>query len=95
MRELLGADFPQSEIDAILMETSKRGDGKVTYSDFLSLWAEQNEHNRSQYMRELRDMHSLSSNSIGQLEVEDEVLSRETFIEAKQASGSKVKYIDV
>lgn len=93
MRELLGVDFPQSEIDAILMEASKRGDGKVTYSDFLSLWAEQNEHNRSQYMRELRDLHSLSSNSLVQLEVEDEVLlSREaSFIEAKQASGSKVK----
>jgi calcium-dependent protein kinase len=56
LRELLGANFPQSEIDSILMEASKRKDRKVTYADFLALWEEKNEQNRSEILTEIRDL---------------------------------------
>ena len=51
LREILGNDFPEEEIDAIIKEASKHG--SISYSEFLALWEEQAEKKREEIVQEI------------------------------------------
>jgi EF-hand domain pair len=45
--EMLGPDFPRHEIDQILEEVSMTKDNRVSYAEFLQLWEEKHDQERS------------------------------------------------
>jgi hypothetical protein len=45
--EMLGPDFPRHEIDEILQEATLNNRNQVSYSEFLQLWEEKHEQERS------------------------------------------------
>lgn len=61
LRELLGSDLPESEIDDILCECASSQDGRVSYHEFLSLWEVQTEDKRDQMLTDLVDIKSCES----------------------------------
>lgn len=85
---MLGASCPQTEIDDILREASKRGDEKVTYSDFLAMWGDRNEKNHSQFTREPQ-YSSSSVNETDDSSSDDFIVSRSNFISAKLISENQ------
>lgn len=103
LKVLLGDDFPQSEIDAIIDEADLTRDGKISYSEFLALWEHQNEGNRQTALNEVKAMtlnfvpsdRSLSTeNSYEESDLEAdsfEPVSRANFIEGKKSSERKVE----
>lgn len=99
LAEMLGAEFPKSEIESILKEASR--DGKVTYSDFLALWETRKEKEREEVMNEIAvelapamsgDISVLSdeSDSLTHGDDKDSVLARASFIDGKRLSERKV-----
>jgi EF-hand domain pair len=64
LAELLGEDFPKEEIQEIIREADIDGNGKVTYSDFLSLWEQKHEVERANALQMLGDPLHPSSLSI-------------------------------
>ena len=64
LREFLGDDLPQDEIDEIIKEADITKDNKISYSEFLALWEDKNEEKRDDMVADLRAHHaSLSSSS--------------------------------
>ena len=55
LSEMLGKDFPQDEIDAIIQEADLTKDNRISYSEFLALWEDKNEAAREDALRELGD----------------------------------------
>ena len=56
LRELLGADFPKEEIDAIIKEADQTMDGKISYSEFLALWEDKNETRHQKHIDDIREL---------------------------------------
>jgi len=104
LKEILGADFPEEEIDAIIKEASKNG--QISYSEFLALWEEQEEKKREEIVQEITVLHEnrlraeasdisvLSGISSDASEGDNtgvaDFLARSTFIEGKALSERKV-----
>ena len=66
LREFLGDDLPQEEIDEIIREADITKDGKISYAEFLALWEDKHEEKRDEMMRDLRAHRAtLSSSSYG------------------------------
>eukprot|EP00977_Amphora_coffeiformis_P018872 scaffold6764_cov169-Amphora_coffeaeformis.AAC.10 len=96
LKELLGNEFPQSEIDAIIKESDITKDGKISYSEFLALWEDKHEMQFAsdiQHIRQLRDTHESERSSVfsdlgsdGDL---SEMASRAEFLEGKRLSERK------
>ena len=47
---MLGVDFPRHEIDQILKEASMTKDNRVSYAEFLQLWEEKHDQERSEQL---------------------------------------------
>jgi len=102
LKEILGDDFPEEEIDAIIKEASKNG--KISYSEFLALWEEQKEKEYEEIVQEITVLNdnrlnsdvSVVSNlsSEAELDAGDELgsdfLARSNFIEKKNLSERKI-----
>lgn len=99
LAEMLGEDFPKSEIESILKEASR--DGKVTYSEFLALWETRKEKEREEVMNEIAvevapsmsgDISVLSdeTDSLTLGDDKDSLLARASFIDGKKLSERKV-----
>lgn len=66
LREFLGDDLPQAEIDEIMVEADSNNDNKISYPEFLALWEDKNEEKRDIAMQKLREHRAtLSSSSYG------------------------------
>jgi len=92
---MLGDEFPEQEIDAIIKEADLTKDGKISYTEFLALWEDQHETMRETAYREISMLpgahgsdHSGSSSSLGGTEDEpaapETIISRANFIEKKK-----------
>jgi hypothetical protein len=55
LAELLGSDFPRDEIDEILRESNLSRSNQVSYTEFLALWEQKHEEDRSEALRMLGD----------------------------------------
>lgn len=87
LREILGPEFPEDEIDAIIAEANSV-DGKISYSDFLALWEEKNENERGKVIQDLMDVEN-DTCSVGSEENFEESVARIGFLEKKMVSNSK------
>lgn len=96
LRDMLGSDFPEEEINAIIGEASSE-EGKISYSDFLRLWEDQHEHIRKEAMAEIKSLikeESVSSASAHSLDCDDstidsednDVVARANFLSEKKNS---------
>jgi hypothetical protein len=66
LREFLGDDLSQAEIDEIMAEADSNNDDKISYPEFLALWEDKNEEKRDIAMQKLREHRAtLSSSSYG------------------------------
>ena len=54
LREILGSDFPTTDIDAIIDEVDITRSGKVSYNEFLCLFDEHQEERRAEALRFVR-----------------------------------------
>lgn len=102
LKELLGEDFSEGDIDAIIKEVDFEKDGKISYTEFLALWENQNESRREEVMNEISNVNgSLSSNystSSSFSSGSEGIVSRANFIERKRtsvrrSSGSGQKHV--
>ena len=48
LRELLGEEFPQEELENIIREADLTRDNKISYAEFLALWEHQQESHREE-----------------------------------------------
>ena len=91
LKEILGDDFPEAEIDAMIAEATGGKHDKVSYTEFLRLWEEKNEHDRDQRIKELTDMDD-ETKSISSLDSSDAVHaeeSRAAFLGNKISSSAR------
>ena len=103
LKEMLGQDFPEEEIDSIIKEASKNG--MISYSEFLALWEEKEEKKREEIVQEitvlnenrnqmasdvsvLSNISSDAGSDVGDLG--SDFLARSNFIEGKNLSERKV-----
>lgn len=105
LREILGDDFPKSEVEEILKECAK--DGNVSYMDFLGQWQTQKETKRQDHMAGISNLRFKDGHFIPQDPSSDEtdspdvnannVVSRLSFIRNKyqEPSSSKNNVSDV
>jgi hypothetical protein len=102
LRELLGSEVPEEEINAIIKEADLTNDNRISYSEFLALWENKNESKRDIMVNDLR-RHSASLSSVSDdwnsshlQELNDysasetHTLSRANYIEGKQLSERKM-----
>lgn len=96
LKELLGADFPKEEIDAIIKEADITKDGKISYTEFLALWEDKNEEKHQKDIRQieaiLESVDSERSSVISDSPGEDDgldIVSRANFLEEKLSSERK------
>ena len=96
LKELLGDEFPQSEIDDIIKEADITMDGKISYSEFLALWEDKNETKYASdihEIRKLRDAYETDGSSILSENTSEEdvaeVASRALFLDGKRTSERK------
>jgi Ca2+-binding EF-hand superfamily protein len=81
LKAILGDDYPDEQIDAIIKEADLSLDGKISYSEFLALW----EHNEALQDKALEGNASQDSGSdVTPLTVD--FVSRANFIEGKQSA---------
>lgn len=88
---MLGEDFPQSEIEAIIKEADLTKDGKISYAEFLALWEESHENLRESVIDEIQLLKATSSLSDPEDPMQinadaDEIVARANFIERKQVA---------
>lgn len=68
LRDFLGDDLPQEEIDEIMKEADTNDANKISYPEFLALWEDKNEERRDILIQDLREHRAaLSSSSYGSL----------------------------
>lgn len=66
LRQFLGDDMPQDEIDEIIREVDENNDNQISFPEFLALWEDKNEEKRANMMDDLRAHRAtLSSSSYG------------------------------
>jgi calcium-dependent protein kinase len=80
LRQILGEDFPEEEIEAIIREADLSKDGQISYSEFLALWEDKNE-----TLQELTESGSRDSGSNATGATAD-IVARANFIESKQTA---------
>lgn len=91
LKELLGNEFSDLDIDEIIQEVDFEKDGKVSYNEFLALWENQSEAKRDEVMKDIEFIESPfesdhSADSTKSDLSSDEIVSRATFIERKRTS---------
>ena len=103
LREILGDEFPPTEIDAIMDESDLTQDGRISYFEFLAQWEDHIEAKQSQALHSLNFQPSfalitppvspLSTSERDFAQDDDQqldVVGRATFLENKQLSERKV-----
>lgn len=102
LRELLGSDIPQEEINAIINEADLTHDNRIRYAEFLALWEDKHEEKREIMIEDLHEHRaSLTSSSEGfkssyrgdltdDSNSENHTLARANYIEGRQLSERKV-----
>jgi predicted HTH domain antitoxin len=65
LRELLGNNIPQEEINAIIKEADLNNDNRISYAEFLALWEDKNEEKREIMIEDLHK-HKASLTSISE-----------------------------
>jgi hypothetical protein len=76
LKGILGDDFPDSEIEAILKECAK--DGNVSYMDFLAQWSTQKETKRQDFLADISNLTYDSGHPLPQTLLTDEATRAET-----------------
>lgn len=61
LKEILGQDFPQHEIDEIILEADLEKDGRISYGEFLALWEDKHENMRHEMLEEIAIIQSTRS----------------------------------
>ena len=56
LREMLGDDFPEAEIDEIIKESDITKDGKISYVEFLAQWQDHKEAQRQDMVLDISSM---------------------------------------
>lgn len=92
LREILGDEITDEQIDAIIKEADLTKDGKISYTEFLALWEDQHENFRESVFQDLAVIDaatdvSASFDSVDPTEIKadtDEIVSRANFIEQKK-----------
>lgn len=100
LRELLGDEIPESEIDAIIDEADLTQDGRISYSEFLALWGVKQEDERLRSLDVVKQMWVESGRSSDSEDSRSKAVeksggpeymaSRMNFVEGKRSSERKV-----
>jgi EF-hand domain pair len=102
LRELLGNEVPEEEINAIIQEADITHDNQISYSEFLALWENKNEKKRESLVEEWRRHRaSISDESddwtssrrqelIDDSSSENHTLARANYIQGKQLSERRM-----
>jgi hypothetical protein len=99
LRELLGSDIPQDEINAIIEEADLSNDNLISYAEFLALWEDKNEEKRVILIEDLSASlacisEDWNTSHRGDLrddsDSENHTLARANYIEGKMLSERKV-----
>lgn len=92
LREMLGNEIAQEEIDAIMSESDITRDGKISYAEFLAQWEDQHEQLREEMMGEVEQLRasvrSVTSDLSGSVEDMD-IVSRANFIDQKLSADRR------
>jgi hypothetical protein len=94
LKEMLGAEFPENEIDAIIKEVDLTRDGKISYSEFLAMWEISHEEKRSEEIMAIRNLlHQTDSDRSGASAAssDEDVISRANFLDAKFHADAKTE----
>jgi hypothetical protein len=91
LKEMLGDDFPEDEIEAIIKEVDLTKNGKISYSEFLAMWEIQNEEKRGQEIKGIRDLLHNADSDRSSSDASEEVVSRANFIDAKLHADRKTE----
>ena len=98
LRDMLGDEFPESEIDAIIKESDLTQDGKVSYMEFLAQWQDHKETRRQEMVLDISNLrmrdssHHVDTDSLttdGSDHGEDSVLASISFTKSKTNSERK------
>lgn len=102
LSEMLGKDFPQVEIEAIIKEAATDSNGKISYSEFLALWVDRKEEKRDEVLKEITVLNermdtgsersltvSVISGDESDFDLKSEHLSRANFLNGKKLSERK------
>jgi calcium-dependent protein kinase len=81
LRQILGEDFPEEEIEAIIVEADLSHDGQISYSEFLALWEDKNDS-----LQDLAENGSRDSGSTSATGTTADIVARANFIESKQTA---------
>ncbi len=99
LRELLGNDYPQEKINAIIKQADLTDDNRISYPEFLALWEDGSGSTGSGTISPSGSQHSFSSqpetvekkNLRADSEAESTTLARSNFVEGKKLSERKAK----
>lgn len=92
LKEMLGDEFPEDEIDAIIKEVDITKNGKISYSEFLAMWEIQHEEQRNEEIMMIRNLlHYADSDRSGAsgASSDEDVISRANFLDAKLHADAK------
>jgi hypothetical protein len=94
LKEMLGDEVPEDEIDAIIKEVDLTKNGKISYSEFLAMWEIQHEEKRSKEIMVIQNLlHQTDSDRSGASEAssDEDVISRANFLDAKLHADAKTE----
>jgi hypothetical protein len=94
LKEMLGDEFPEDEIDAIIKEVDLTKNGKISYSEFLAMWEIQHEEQRSKEIMVIRNLlHQTDSDRSGAsgASSDEDVISRANFLDGKLHADAKTE----
>lgn len=92
LKQILGQDFPEEEIDAIIREADLTRDGVISYAEFLALWEDQTEAKKEEVIHDIeirastRSVDTTVSDMSSDNLSDDGVFSRAEFIASKKSN---------
>jgi hypothetical protein len=96
LSEMLGADFPKAEIEAIISEATGGKRDQVSYAEFLRLWGEKQESERDKMIQELTELdeENKSVSSLDYMSDVDCAEARASFLGKKISSSARSALIE-
>lgn len=77
LREFLGDEFPQDEIEAIIKEADLTHDNQISYAEFLALWDDTNEKTLETKRLQLQDLNFNPQSTSPQMDTDHSITKAE------------------
>jgi Ca2+-binding EF-hand superfamily protein len=88
---MLGAEFPDHEIDAIIKEVDLTKNGKISYSEFLAMWEVQHEEKRKEEIKVIRNLLYPTDSDRSGASSDEDLVARANFLDAKLYADAKTE----